>query len=370
MKKTLFFSFAFVTVLFALIYLCACLTPYISPQSFWPMAFLALGYFYLASGIFILMIAWLFVRKKIGLLLLVVLLAGYPNLFSTFAFHLSTKSVAKPPGTIRIMTWNVRGFDNPSDFQDTAGSVRQRMFDYIRDSAPDVICIQEFAEHKARSLISNTTQLLDIGYNYFYRTDELFHRYHWGCIKSGTAIFSKIPIEAFGQMIYNDSSWPEHICFIDVRMNDRPLRIFSTHFKSLNLDAVMLDSNARTYYHGDNSFIYTASKFEKLKAYPRDHAVESEMARDFINKSPYPFVFCGDLNTVPASYPYHIMSHGLQDAFLQFGSGLGTTMDSLPKPLRIDYFLVDKRISIKNYVRNEVHLSDHFPQIIDVTWKQ
>ena len=69
-----------------------------------------------------------------------------------------------------------------------------------------------------------------------------------------------------------------------------------------------------------------------------------------------PVVFCGDLNTVPASYPYYVISRGLQDAFLQFGCGLGTTMDSLPKPLRIDYFFVDKRISIKNYVKNGVKL--------------
>ncbi len=370
MKKTLFVAFASVTVLSAFIYLCACLTPYISPQTFWPMAFLALGYAYLAAGMALLMIVWLFIRKKVSLFLLILLLVGYQNLSSTIAFHCFTHSVARPPGTLRIMSWNVRGFDNPSGFQDTPGSVRQRMFDYIRDSAPDVICIQEFAEHTGPGLISSTTNLLDIGYNYFYRTDELSHGFSWGKIKTGTAIFSKIPIVAYGKMMYNDSSMPENICFIDVKMDNKPLRIFATHFKSLNLVAVLIDSNFRAYYHGDGNFIYTSSKFEKLKTFPKDHAVESRMAKSFMDKSPYPFIFCGDLNTVPASYPYHVVSHGLQDVFLKFGFGLGTTMDSLPKPLRIDYLLVDKRISIENYVKNDVHLSDHFPQIIDVKWKQ
>ena len=42
-------------------------------------------------------------------------------------------------------------------------------------------------------------------------------------------------------------------------------------------------------------------------------------------------------------------------------------MDSLPQTLRIDFLFVDKKLLI-NFYKHEVHLSDHFPQLIDVKW--
>ena len=371
MKRFFYLVFATGSSIAVLSYLLACFTPYIRPQSFWPMPFLALGFPYIALFIVFLMLCWFFIKRKVALLFLLLIIIGSKNIFSTIGLHpFSKQTNEKKIGCLRIMTWNVRGFDNPSEFSDSPHSVRQQMFQYIKQTDPDVICMQEFAEHKAKSLISTTTELLDLGYNYFYRTDEIYFRQHWGIIKSGTAIFSKIPITNYGKQMYNDPSMPENIAYIDVKMGNKPLRIFATHFKSLNLKAVLVDSSSRARYHYDSTFIYTASKFEKLKTFPKDHAIESEMAKAYMDKSPFPYIFCGDLNSVPTSYPYHVMANGLQDAFLQHGFGLGTTMDSLPATLRIDFLLVDKRIAIKNYVKNEIHLSDHFPQFIDVEWKE
>ena len=110
--------------------------------------------------------------------------------------------------------------------------------------------------------------------------------------------------------------------------------------------------------------------FEKLKVFAQEHVKEAWIAKREMDKSPYPIVFNGDLNTVPASYPYHFLSKGLQDVFLSSGFGLGTTMDSLPKTLRIDYLLIDKKLTIKNYYLQQLHLSDHYPQIVDLAWKQ
>jgi endonuclease/exonuclease/phosphatase family metal-dependent hydrolase len=76
------------------------------------------------------------------------------------------------------------------------------------------------------------------------------------------------------------------------------------------------------------------------------------------------------MNSVPTSYPYFKVSSGLQDAFKVKGCGLGTTMSNLPKTLRIDFIFADKRLEIINYHKDEVDLSDHFPQFIDVKWKE
>ncbi len=371
MKSFLYRLLLAITVSTAIAYFLSCLTPYISPEYFPPIAFLALGYPYLAIAIIALGFSWLFSKPKYSVFLFLLLMIGVKNLTVVYGFNINLKShKARTGNSLRIMTWNVMGFDNPSTYSDTPGSARITMINYVRDSAPDVICLQEFAEHYGKGMVSNTTELIDFGYKYYFRTDEMEGLNRWGKIYNGTAIFSRIPIIESGKFIYNDSSAPEHLAYADVMMADKRLRIFSTHFKSLNLHLEILTPEKKVALNGDTNFIYLANPITKIAVFSKEHAIEAGIAKSYLNKSPYPFVFTADMNSVPSSYPYHKMSTGLQDAFLQKGFGLGTTMDSLPCTLRIDYLLVDKKIDIINYQLDPIHASDHYPQFIDIQWKQ
>src|SRR4051794_17769068 len=110
MRKIFIGVLAIITCLVALIWFVCCFTPYISPVDFWPMAFLALAFPYLAPVIMILAICWILIDRKVGLLLSVLFIAAFQNLFATFALNPTPKSTLnKPAGTIRILTWNVRG---------------------------------------------------------------------------------------------------------------------------------------------------------------------------------------------------------------------------------------------------------------------
>ncbi|HEX8462345.1 MAG TPA: endonuclease/exonuclease/phosphatase family protein, partial [Segetibacter sp.] len=301
------------------------------------------------------------------------LFAGYKNLRATFGLNYTAhkKAISKNPNSLRIMTWNVRGFDNPSSFWDSPESVRRQMFDYIDQSQADVLCFQEFTEHFANGVLSNTTELVDIGYRYYYKTNELIYPFSTGVSISGTAIFSKVPLVDSGKTLLGDPSHPEHLAYVDLLFSQKKLRIFSTHLKSLNLFVDTAYTPQVMTFHSDSNFVRKSSKFEKLKVFEQDHAREVVIAKAELNKSPYPVVFTADMNSVPAAYPYHIITNGLQDAFVKKGFGLGGTMvDSLPKTLRIDLLLVDKRFDIKNYHLQNINLSDHFPQMVDLQWKQ
>ncbi len=371
MKKFFIRAFAVITIIPAFIYFVSCFTPYISPLHFWPMAFLALGFPYLAIVILLLAFIWLFIRKKASLFLMLLFFAGYKNLFATFALNPSSASVtAKPAGSIRILTWNVRGFDNPSIYGDTVHSVRTQMFNYISKVDPDVLCLQEFSEHQMPGTFSNTEELKRLGYVYFHKTNEIAHHFNYGSVLSGTAIFSKIPFIDSGKVMLGDVSYPEYMACIDILLQNKTIRVCATHFKSINLFARPADSSNKIILYGDSEFVYQTTKFEKLKVFPQAHAKEALIAKDALNKSPFPVVLGTDMNSVPTSYSYHIMSGGLQDAFKLYGWGLGTTLDSLPKTLRIDFLFVDKKLMIQNYHKDELHLSDHFPQWIDVIWKE
>lgn len=371
MKKFFIGVFAVVTLIPSVAYLVCCLTPYISPVHFWPMAFFALAFPYLAPIILILAFCWIFIKRRIALVLLLLFFAGFQNLFATFALNPSAKpSLAKDTGSLRILTWNVRGFDNPSAEYDTPGSIRRQMFDYISKVDPDVLCLQEFSEHFVKGCVSNTAELKKRGYIYFYKTNEVIHNHSYGPVLTGSAIFSKIPIIDTGKTMLGDPSYPEYLAFADVSLQNKTVRIFSTHFKSINLFAGPVDTSNKVVFYGDSNFVYYSSKFEKLKAFAPAHSKEALIAKEAVSKSPYPTITGTDMNSVPTSYQYHTMSAGLQDAFKLNGWGLGTTMADLPKTLRIDFLLVDKKLSIIKFRKDEVHLSDHFPQFIDVKWKE
>jgi endonuclease/exonuclease/phosphatase family metal-dependent hydrolase len=218
--------------------------------------------------------------------------------------------------------------------------------------------------------IFNTEDLKKLGFKYFKRTDELYLKTGSGWVAAGSAIFSKLPITASSKVMLGDSSYPEYLLSADVSFQNKPVRIFSTHFKSLHLFANPRDTGNRVSFYGDSNFAYKQTRFEKLKLFGQAHAKEALIAKEAIDKSPFPVIVGTDMNSVPASYPYHTMCANLQDAFKLNSWGLGTTMDSLPKTLRIDFLLVDKKLFITNYRKDEMHLSDHFPHFIDVKWKR
>lgn len=371
MKKFVFAGFAFITFILAFTYLVSCLTPYVSPVDFWPMAFLALGFPYLAAVILILAFIWVLVKRKVALVLFLLLFAGFQNLVSTIALNPSSKTaVSKDSSSLRILSWNVRGFDNPSIGSDSLTSARTQMFKYISEINPDVLCLQEFVQHYLPGTFSNTEDLRKLGYGYMYLTNDVVNKNPGGVIITCSAIFSKIPIVDSAKVLLGDPSYTEYLGAVDIAFQNKKMRIFTTHFKSINLFAGPASSRNKVLFYGDSNFVYESTRFEKLKAFAQAHSKEAVIAKDALNNSPYPVIFAADMNSVPTSYPYHLMSQHLQDPFTKKGWGLGTTMDGYPKSLRIDFLLVDKQFTISNFRKDDVYLSDHFPQFVDVSWKK
>ena len=96
------------------------------------------------------------------------------------------------------------------------------------------------------------------------------------------------------------------------------------------------------------------------------HFEQARLIKSELNKSALPFVFCGDLNSVPASYVYQHISKNLNDAFLSTGFGFGGTYDSISPTLRIDVVLMDQRLKSTQHQTPHLHLSDHYPNLVDI----
>lgn len=372
MKKFIFRLFVFGTIITSLLYLFSCLTPFVSPVNVGYLSYFELAFPYLALAFILFLACWFFIQKKIAFLLFFFLLFGYKNILSSVAFHLPfiNEKPKQPSSSITVLSWNVRGFDNPSINADSLINKRHQMFELIKNSGADVLCFQEFNELYAKGVFSNINDLVKLGYQHYYLTNDIRRVLPWGINITASAIFSKIPLQDTGRILLGDTSFPEYLGYATVMMGNKPLRIFTTHFKSINLFAQTVDTISTVVFHGDSTFVYTASKMEKLKVFSQEHARQAFIAKKVLQNSQLPYLFAADLNSVPTSHAYHIISSGLQDAFLQKGWGLGATLDSLPPTLRIDYMFADKRIQIINWKKEIVHASDHYPLQIKIAWHE
>ena len=100
-------------------------------------------------------------------------------------------------------------------------------------------------------------------------------------------------------------------------------------------------------------------------------AEQAERVAEFLEKSPYKMVVCGDFNDVPLSYTYNLIIANLDDTFSKMAEGFAYTYNTRYKLLRIDNILVSPSVEVVSYeVDNRVDLSDHYPVISRVKFSE
>jgi endonuclease/exonuclease/phosphatase family metal-dependent hydrolase len=358
------------TVLLALAYGLASLTPLISPARWVLMGFLALGFPVLLLLLSLLVVTWFFIRRKIALLLLLLLACGSYHIFHLFGFHAGKFSVAKPPGTVRIMGWNVQNFATGEKYLDTFNSVRHRLFRYIQRQQPDILCLQDFLEYKNAALPSNIDMLADsLHYPHYFVSNDYVEYPPWGPSYTGIAIFSKYPLKNVNRIPYTGKKVPESIITADVTINGRTRRLIVTHLQSMHLRySKPTVANPWKVAYEDSTLNEEGTLYDKLSFYLPYHAQQAILVKKIINESPWPVIFSADMNEVPSSWCYYKIKSGLKDAFLVKGNGLGRTYTAISPTLRIDYLMASAGIEIRQYLSDTVHFSDHYPQLVDVKW--
>lgn len=359
------------TIFLSAIYLASCFTPYINPAKFWPFTFLALAFPVIAASMIVLSIAWLFFKRKISLLLLLIFFAGFKNLSSVFAVNPSPSFQAQKSRTdLRILSWNVRGFDNNAKHAENPDSTRRKMINFLKETDADILLFQEYMDYQNPALYSNTQMLHDsLGYKYYYTSKDLVSTPSYGPYETGSAIFSKIPISDSLILCYNNLPLKECAISADIVFNNNKLRLITTHLVSMNLKKGHIDRSDEAYKRYDSNFIFSSSKFTKLRHYDSVHSNQAFALKNFANNSPVPVIISGDFNATPSSFTYHTIKGNLQDAFVQKGFGIGRTYSSLSPTLRIDFLLLDNSFEVVRYKCPTLYLSDHFPLITDIRWR-
>ena len=108
----------------------------------------------------------------------------------------------------------------------------------------------------------------------------------------------------------------------------------------------------------------------KIKKGFTNRSIQADIIHDVLGDSPYPVVFCGDLNDVPTSYTYSRVRGKMQDGFLKKGFGIGRTFTGLSPTLRIDYIFATSQYQFIQFNRLVKNYSDHYMLVADLSLKK
>lgn len=350
-------------ILTAFFYLLSALAPYVKPTDFWFISLLGLAFPVLLVLLMTFALLWLLLKRKMIWLSLAVLLTGYKSISVTIAFHTPSKfKYEKEPQQIRIASWNVARFLEWKRNDNEKSKTRLKILQEINKQSPDILCLQEFFHSPDPRFYDNISEIKAMGYPYHYFSYDPDGEYQY----IGAAIFSKYPMIDTGLVRYFRPSMPEALIHADIKTGDDTIRIFTTHLQSVQFrkkdyDAINEITNAE-----DSFFTNSKTVLAKLKKAMKYRSTQADVVRKILDDSPYPVVFCGDLNDVPNSHTYITIRGSMQDAFLKKGFGIGRTYSSLSPTLRIDYIFTDEYFQINQFTRVVKYLSDHFMLMADI----
>lgn len=327
---------------------------HISPNSFVYFAFLGLSFsiwFYGALGF---LVFWFFFKPKWMLVSAITLLIGLNH-----ARHFIAVTLIQPKleNSIKVMSFNVKIF-NLYDLENRIEK-RNGAFTFLKEEDPSIACFQEFYHHEGGTSFvtkDSMVKLLEMDYYHERYTHDLSDKRYFG-----VATFSKFPIVNKGEIAFENDA--NNFCiYSDIVVEMDTVRVFNAHIGSIRFqpdDYAVFDENAPEDSYPDED----AEKriIKRLIIAFEKRAVQVEAVAKEIEASPYPVVFCGDLNDTPVSYSYRQFNRLLNDAFVESGNGIGATYQGIMPANRIDYIFHSASIQSSQFTTHDVDFSDHRP---------
>jgi endonuclease/exonuclease/phosphatase family metal-dependent hydrolase len=348
-------------------FLLSCCNSFLHPDRWWMISLLAFFFPLLLVLLLSFLIFWLIAKSKYALVSVVCLIIGWQNIHAFFGFSFAKHDFTqKDSAGIRIMTWNVRRWDDFITKKTGASGHRLPMLDLVSRQNADILCFQEFYEpaDSAKSNIRFITEHLRYPF-FFFAPDYGIHKNR---SENGVVIFSRYPIVSTSRERFRTDMMQkvESLISADILVNGKTIRIFTTHlqsvlFKPKDFRNVEIIRNAE-----DSILQASRSLAKKLKDAVGLRGYQADTVRNQLDKSPYPLVICGDFNDVPNSYTYFHIRGNLQDAFISRNFGIGRTYVRISPTLRIDYILPSRDFEVVQSRKLNSPYSDHHAVIADL----
>lgn len=331
-KKSILLKFIwFINYIIAILLLFGYLLPYFSPNFFTKLNVLSLAVPPLIVVNFLFGLFWLLKLRPQFLLSASVLILGYFISTPLYIFSFKNKKNTTSNDQIRLMTYNVRLFNQYNWIKDDL--IPKKIARLIKEENPDILCLQEF--HPSG--------------------DSLFH-YPFKFIKTtdtkkkfGQVIYSKFKIINQGSLNFKHTQ--NNAIFIDILKDRDTLRIYNLHIESLGLNPSKENFGQA---NKEKIFNRIAQGFKKQQV-----QVEKIIAHQ--KKCKYPILVAGDFNNTAYSWTYRTLKADFKDSFLEAGKGFGRTFSLKGLPMRIDFIFADKILKINQHKNYSEKYSDHYP---------
>lgn len=277
-------------------------------------------------------------------------IALIPTLFiSEHLFQPSRESAPWREGEIKILSYNVGLFRSGKNKMDKDDS-REAIMKFIRESDPDIICLQEYSVRDTLSIRRYFSGYPEIRHHLFRHSDG-----SW----SGNITASRLPVSESGTVVFKGSMNMSLWC--DITYKNQQYRVFNNHLES---NAVSLTSLIKKIGRKDSDIKPEIDRIHgkiRTSVSRRSHQTADILTN--INTCRKPSIICGDFNDTPVSYTFRQLCRGRKDSFSEAGSGFGATYSILWPLLRIDYFLYPENLKVLEHKTVRNTYSDHYPII-------
>lgn len=352
-----------INILSAILLIGAYLNTHVSPNSVPYLSFLGLAYPIILTVNIIFVVMWLFFQWKFAFISLITILIGWSHLRHFYALNLWQVDIENP---VKVISFNVRIFDlyNLEGRMDN----RDRILDFLRKEKADILCFQEFYYEEGADNFSTKDTIIDLLETPYYHeryTHEMSGKRYFG-----VATFSKYPIVNKGEVAFEND--PNNFCiYSDMVINQDTVRVFNGH-----LGSIRLQNDDYEFFGDQHGPEYPVQNdagqriLYRLKVAFEKRALQAEIVAEEIAASPYPVIFCADLNDTPISYCYRQFNDLLDDAFVQSGNGIGQTYIGKVPSYRIDYIFYNEDFKSANFTTHQTNLSDHKPISCELELRQ
>ena len=353
MRKILYKILLAANIVFAFTLLLSYLAVVISPEDFALPAFFGLAYPYLLLINIILVIIWVMLLRFEAFISVVVIAIGFTHFFNYIKL---TKPTGDKSNTFKVLSYNVRLFNY---FENNHGfTSEKKIFQFLKSKKPDIICLQEFFL-LGNPKVEEALMIADLGGDYYSHMKIIGsgkNRYY------GIVTFSRFPIVGKGEIIHPGSS--SLSIYTDVRIKNDTFRIYNNHLQSFRLRSLERSFIEELTEPADKETITEVKTLSiSLKKGFVKRALQAQVVKEHISKSPFPVMVVGDFNDTPVSYAYRRIRKGLNDSFVNSGYGAGFSYRGNYPPNRIDYILYDNALVNSYFEIIKVKYSDHYPII-------
>ncbi len=321
--------------------LCCSYSQFLSPVSHPILSCLNLFFpFFFGLNLFFLLF-WILFRWRFALVPALFFLMGWGSVraYTPINFDKEPRSGK----TLKFLTYNVMGMIQEE--KDTINPI----VEYIRESEADVVCLQEYPVSKKQ--IKEELS--------FYPYIETFSPR----AGNGMACLSRYPIVSVEQIDYKSEMNGSFLLLL--KMDEDTLAVVCNHLESNKMDShdkemyenILKSPNESKMKSGGKHLLRKLADAVAIRA-PQADSVALAIEK---NRRPYMLV-CGDFNDSPLSYAHHVISKGLQDAYIEAGFGPGFSYNRNFLYFRIDHILVSEGFRVLNAkVDNSISDSDHYP---------